>query len=89
MSNITRIHPSPSKSKGHIFSIELKDKKIMFKAEDAKTKSIWICKLYEFAGHGMLVCVVQEREREGGGEKRVRKKRGVRGWNLNCRGFLL
>jgi hypothetical protein len=52
MPNITRIHPSPSKAKGHIFSIEIKDKKIMLKADDAKTKDIWIAKLYEFAGHG-------------------------------------
>ena len=51
---ITRIHPSPSKAKGHIFSIELRDKKIMLKADDAKTKSIWIAKLYEFAGQGQL-----------------------------------
>ena len=55
MPNITRIHPSPSKAKGHIFSIEIKDKKIMLKADDAKTKDIWIAKLYEFAGHGKFV----------------------------------
>ena len=52
MTSITRIHPSPSKAKGHIFSIEVKDRKIMLKAEDPKTKSIWIAKLYEFAGQG-------------------------------------
>lgn len=52
MPSITRIHPSPSKAKGHIFSIEIKDKKIMLKADDAKTKGIWIAKLYEFAGQG-------------------------------------
>ena len=50
---ITRIHPSPSKAKGHIFSIEVKEKKMMLKADDVKTKNIWIAKLYEFAGHGM------------------------------------
>ena len=55
MASITRIHPSPSKAKGHIFSIEVKDKKIMLKADDAKTKSIWIAKLYEFAGQGWFV----------------------------------
>ena len=52
MASITRIHPSPSKAKGHIFSIEVKEKKVMLKADDAKTKNIWIAKLYEFAGHG-------------------------------------
>lgn len=52
MPSITRIHPSPSKAKGHIFSIEIKDKRIMLKADDAKTKGIWIAKLYEFAGQG-------------------------------------
>lgn len=52
MPSISRIHPSPSKSKGHIFSIEVKDKKIMLKADDPKTKGIWIAKLYEFAGKG-------------------------------------
>ena len=52
MPSITRIHPSPSKAKGFIYSIEIKDKKIMLKADDAKTKNIWIAKLYEFAGQG-------------------------------------
>ena len=27
----------------------------MLKADDAKTKDIWIAKLYEFAGHGKFV----------------------------------
>ena len=57
MKSITRIHPSPSKSKGHVFSIEIKDKKIMLKADDARVKNIWIAKLYEFAGQGVCVCV--------------------------------
>ena len=51
LASITRIHSS-SKGKGHIFSIELNEKKIMLKAEDAQTKCIWIAKLYEFAGQG-------------------------------------
>ena len=56
MTSITRIHPSASKAKGHVFSIDFKDKKIMLRADDAKTKNIWIAKLYEFAGQGVL-CV--------------------------------
>lgn len=69
LSAITRIHPSPSKAKGHVFSIELKDKKIMLKADDAKTKNIWIAKLYEFAGQGQLQ---REVEVEGKGILAIR-----------------
>ena len=53
ITQITKVSPISGKSKDHIFSIETNDgKKLVMKAPDARTKSIWLAKLLEACSKG-------------------------------------
>ena len=53
ITQITKVSPISGKSKDHVFSIETKDgKKLVMKAADVRTKSIWLAKLLEACSKG-------------------------------------
>ena len=53
ITQITKVSPISGKSKDHVFSIETNDgKKLVMKAADVRTKSIWLAKLLEACSKG-------------------------------------
>ena len=53
VTQIAKVSPISGKSKDHIFSIETSEgKKLILKAGDARTKSIWLAKLLEGCSKG-------------------------------------